>query len=89
MAERRVQVPFQGKMVDGYETPVVKTEGTPTEITLEDGTVIRIQVTVASVTRLDSNAAGYDPEGNPWFFIRSQPVITILSVPAEYRRKLQ
>lgn len=89
MPERRVQMPFMGRVVSAAEVPVVNTSGTPIECELEDGTVIRIQTVVASVIRADADAAGYDPEGNPWYAVKTQPIITILSAPESLRRRLQ
>jgi hypothetical protein len=86
MPERKIEVPFMGRVVQGTEVPIKESSTHANEYTLSDGTVIRIQLAVASVTRIDGE---YDPEGNPWYAVKSQPIITILSIPKDLRRKLQ
>lgn len=86
MAERKVQVPYMGKTVNGVEVPISESNEKWSEITLEDGTVLRVKQTVASVIRLDGQ---YDLEGNPMYFIKSAPAVAIVQVSEKLRRIVQ
>ena len=85
MAERKVQVPFMGKIVDGVEVPVEESTERWSEIKLEDGTMIRVKQSVASVIRVDGT---YDAEGNPLYVVRSAPSVAVVHVDERLRRKL-
>jgi hypothetical protein len=86
MAEKRVKVPFptpQSPVVDGAEVLVKESNERWSEITLEDGTVIRIKPNVISAIRIDGQ---YDPEGNPMYGIKAGHNVTIVSSPESLRR---
>ena len=85
MAERRVQIPFMGKVMDGVEVPVEESTERWSEITLEDGTIIRVKQSIASVVRVDGQ---YDMEGNPMYVVNSAPAVAIVHVEEKYRRKV-
>jgi hypothetical protein len=85
MAERRVQVPFMGKTVEGMEIPVEESTERWSELKLEDGTLIRVKQTVAQVIRIDGQ---YDAEGNPLYVVKSSPAIAIVHVDEGLRRKV-
>jgi len=85
MAERRVQIPFMGKVMDGVEVPVEESTERWSEITLEDGTIIRVKQSIASVVRVDGQ---YDMEGNPMYVVKSAPAVAIVHVEEKYRRKV-
>lgn len=85
MAERRVQVPFMGKLVDGMEVPIDESTERWSEIKLEDGSVIRVKQSVASVIRVDGQ---WDMEGNPLYIVKSAPAVAIVHVEEQYRRKV-
>lgn len=86
MAERRVKAQLQpsGQMVDATEVPVEESTERWSEIRLEDGTTLRIKMTVLSAIRLDGN---FDPEGNPIYQIKGSPAVAVINVPAELKRK--
>jgi hypothetical protein len=87
MAERPVKVPLPtGQFADGAEVPVEETTERWTDVTLEDGTLLRVKTTVLSATRV---AGQWDPEGNPLYFIKSAPVVMIVSSPDSLKRKVQ
>ncbi len=83
MAERRVQVPYMGKLVDGMDVPIETSTEKWSEITLEDGTIIRIKQSVATVLRLDGE---WDAEGNPVYVVKSAPAIAIVHVEEDRRK---
>jgi hypothetical protein len=84
MTERKVQIPFMGKVVDGMEVPVEESIERWSELKLEDGTIIRVKQSVASVMRIDGQ---YDPEGNPLYVIKSAPAVAIVHVDDDMRKK--
>jgi len=86
MPERRVRIPFpfpNSPPKDGSEVPVRESTERWTEATLEDGTVIRLKVTVVGAVRIDDE---YDPDGNPAYALKMNPVITTVSSEPRYRR---
>lgn len=85
MAERRTQVPWMGKIMDGMEVPVEESSEKWSEIKLEDGTIIRVKQSVASVVRVDGQ---YDAEGNPLYVIKSAPAVAIVHVDERLRRRV-
>lgn len=85
MAERQVQVPFMGKIMNGMEVPVEESTERWSDLKLEDGTIIRVKQTVASVVRVDGQ---YDMEGNPLYVVRSAPAVAVIHVEEKYRRKI-
>ena len=86
MAEKRVKVPFPtptSPAKDGSEVGVSESTEKWSEVTLDDGTVLRIKPTLLSAIRVDGE---YDPEGNPAYLLKVQPVITIFSSPEGLRK---
>lgn len=85
MAERKVQIPYAGKMMEGVEIPIEESTEKWSELKLEDGTIIRVKQSVASVIRIDGQ---YDAEGNPFYVIKSAPAVAIIHVEEGMRRKV-
>jgi hypothetical protein len=87
MPERRVKVPLpNGQVGEGYDVPVAASQEQWSEVTLEDGTILRVKAVVSSAIRIDSQ---WDPEGNPLYAVKSGQAIVIVSVPPELKRKVQ
>jgi hypothetical protein len=89
MPERRTRVPFptpNGPLRDAVEVGVRESTERWSEITLEDGTVFRVKVTVLSAIRIENE---FDPEGNPGYALKMNPVVTIASAPASLKRPAQ
>lgn len=82
MAERRVKINFpmpNSPLRDGSEVPVRESTEKWTEVTLEDGTVFRVKLTILGAVRIDNE---YDPDGNPAYALKMNPMIaTIFSEP--------
>jgi hypothetical protein len=86
MAERKVKtVAPTGQTVDATDVPVEESTERWSEIRLEDGTIFRIKPVVLAVTRLDEI---YDPEGNPFYQVKSNAAIALVSVPENLRRRM-
>jgi hypothetical protein len=86
MAERRIKIPFPtptSALMEGSEVGVAESTERWTEVTLEDGTVLRIKPNVMSAIRMDGQ---YDPEGNPVYAVKSAQTVTVASAPASLRR---
>jgi hypothetical protein len=87
MPERSVKVPLpNGQLADGVEVPVDETTERWSEVTLEDGTVLRVKTTVVSAMRV---AGQYDQEGHPVYVIKSAPVIMVVSSPDQLKVRKQ
>lgn len=83
MPERKVQVPYLGRMVDGMDVPISASSELWSELTLGDGTVLRVKQSVATVVRINE----YDRDGNPIYVVRSAPTIVLVQVPENLRQK--
>jgi hypothetical protein len=85
MAERDVRVPLpNGQFANGSEVPVEETTERWTDVKLEDGTVLRVKTTVMNAIRV---AGQWDAEGNPMYFVKSAPVVMVVSSPDRLKRK--
>jgi hypothetical protein len=86
MPERRVKIPFplpNSPLKDAVEVDVKESTERWTEVTLEDGTIFRIKVSVLGAARVDGE---YDQEGNPAYALKMNPVIAMVSTPPNFRR---
>jgi hypothetical protein len=87
MTERKIKVPGKdGKMVDAIDVPIEQAIERWSELTLEDGTVVRAKMSIASIARVEGQ---YDPHGNPLYLANSSPIISIVSVPDRLKKKDQ
>jgi hypothetical protein len=87
MAERKTKVQMipGGPFVDGVEVGVASSSEKWNEYTLEDGTKIRLKPILIEVIRVTDQ---YDPEGNPLYVTKAQPIVTILEVQEKLKRKI-
>jgi hypothetical protein len=86
MAERRVKVNFPtpaSPQRDGWEVPVRESTERWTEVTLEDGTVIRLKIMVIGAVRIDGE---YDADGNPAYSLKMNPLIITANSDPRLRR---
>jgi hypothetical protein len=87
LAERNTKVMLPtGGIGEGVEVPVEESIERWSEIKLEDGTVIRLKVTVISAVRIPGQ---YDQVGNPMYVMNMAPTVAIVSVPENLRKKVQ
>jgi hypothetical protein len=84
VAERRVKIAHQGQLVDGYDVPILESNERWSELKLEDGTTLRVKLSVITVTRPDNQ---YDPTGNPMYIINATPTMAVVDVPDKLKRK--
>jgi len=82
---KKVKVPMpDGKTSEGVEVPIEVSNERWSELTLEDGSVIRVKATVVSVIRIDGL---YDQDGNPVYVVKSATTTAVAFSPEELRRK--
>jgi hypothetical protein len=80
--KRKIPLPNVG-MVDGVDVPIKESTERWSEITLEDGAILRIKPNVMSVTRVEGH---YDQEGNPMYALMSNQMMTVTNTPVHLRR---
>lgn len=79
--ERKITVPFEGKIVEGAELDFETIKEAWNEYKTADGTNIRMKAVVISIIRLK----GYDKDGNPIYMVKSSSVLGVL--PPEELKK--
>ena len=85
MAERKtkVQVVPGGPLVNGMEVPVEESTERWSEYKLEDGSIIRLKQVLMEIIRTEA----YDPEGDPMYVVKAQPIVSVVEVPDRLKRK--
>jgi hypothetical protein len=83
--ERKVKIPMppDGRLVDGFDVPVVESTERWTEIKLEDGTVLRIKPSVLSAIRVPGQ---WDADGNPTYALRANNAMLVAEAPDHLKR---
>jgi hypothetical protein len=84
VAERKTEVMFNGKMVEGLEVPIEESSEKWSEFKFEDGTVMRAKVSVLQAVRLRNE---FDPLGNPTYALNMVPTIAIIETSEKLKRK--
>jgi hypothetical protein len=86
MAERKtkVQIAPGGPFVDAVEVLVDESNEKWSEYKLSDGSQFRIRQVPVEVSRL---VGQYDPDGNPMYVLRAQPIVMLIEVPERLKRK--
>ncbi|OFW43586.1 MAG: hypothetical protein A3J29_18810 [Acidobacteria bacterium RIFCSPLOWO2_12_FULL_67_14b] len=83
MAEKKVKVTVPGLgVIEGYEVEVTETAERWSELTLSDGTVLRIKPVVLSVIRLENT---FDNDGNPIYQVKTNQVMST-NVPENLKK---
>jgi hypothetical protein len=83
--EKRVPITLpDGKPGEGTEVQVAESIERWSEIKLEDGSIVRAKLTVASAVRVDGQ---FDQSGNPVYVMNVAPVFTVVNVPEHLRQK--
>lgn len=75
-----------GKTVTGDVVDVEESIERFSDITLKDGTLVRIKPVVVDVIRADGQ---WDNEGNPIYVVRSTNVMTVNNVDESLKKKVQ
>jgi hypothetical protein len=83
----KVRIPIPGgQMAEGEEVDVDEANERWSDITLTDGTKIKVKAVVASVIRIDGQ---YDAIGQPLYLVKSTTAVSVVSVPDNLRRQHQ
>lgn len=83
-SERAVEIPLpDGSVKKGYEIPVSESLERWSELSLEDGTTLLVKQVVTSVVRAEDI---FDPDGNPMYYLKCAPIVTIKKAPDHLRR---
>lgn len=72
--ERRKQMPWQGRTVEGVEVSVQSSQEPWAEYLLTDGSVVRMKIVATDFVRLDGE---HDSNGDPIYVVKSTNIITI------------
>jgi hypothetical protein len=86
MPERRIKFQQQlgGPFLEGIDVPVLESTERWTELTLEDGSVLRVKPMVFGAIRLEGQ---WDPEGNPLYALKGGPAMsTLVSAPDRLKK---
>lgn len=86
MPERKTRIPFptpNSPLRDGVDVSVRESTERWSEVTLEDGTVLRLKPSVLSAVRIENE---FDPDGNPMYAVRAGQVLVIDSAPERLRK---
>lgn len=75
-----------GGMSEGFEVGVKESTERWSEITLEDGAVLRVKPAVVGAVRIENM---YDPEGNPLYALKTAHTTVIVSCPEHLRKDKQ
>jgi hypothetical protein len=86
MAERKIKIPFptpNSPPVDAYEVSVSESTEKWSEITLEDGSVLRVKPNIVGAIRIPGQ---YDADGNPVYALKANQTAIVTSSPPHLRR---
>lgn len=86
MTERKTKVQMMpgGPFVDAVEVFIDESSEKWSEYKLSDGAQFRIRQVPVEISRL---VGQYDPNGDPLYSIKSQPIVVLLEVPERLKRK--
>jgi hypothetical protein len=82
MPENRRKVTLPQGTFDGVDVAIDETTERWTDVTLKDGTTLRVKPSVLTVTRIDGE---FDAEGNPMYALTATQVMTV-NAPAHLRK---
>ncbi len=71
-------------MLEGYDVAIRESTERWTELTLEDGSVLRVKPMVVGAIRIDGQ---WDPEGNPVYALKGGPNVSMLASVPDHLKK--
>jgi hypothetical protein len=80
----KVKNPITGEELNAYDVPLKESNEKWSEFELEDGTKIRMKVTISGAHRF---VGKYDPQGNPMYDLVAMPQIVTVYVPEELKKE--
>jgi hypothetical protein len=84
VAVKKVQVTYNGRTVSGTEVAVDETTERWSEVKLMDGSRLRLKSAVMSAVRIDGE---FDGDGNPVYMINAAPVLGVIEIPDNLKKK--
>jgi len=85
MDEKKISVVLpEGASKEGIDVPIKESNERWSEMTLEDGAIIRIKFSVMQIIKINNE---YDRDGNPLYVVKGSPNVLIVSVPDELLKK--
>jgi hypothetical protein len=85
MPDRRVSVILPTGPAEGVEVHVDESIERWSEFKMQDGSTIRVKVTLTTAVRVDDQ---FDQSGNPMYSVNMAPVV-VVDAPDHLRRKVQ
>jgi hypothetical protein len=88
MPEQKIKTPFPppaGPLVEGSNVPVKESTERWSDVTLEDGSVLRLKPTVLTAIRIENQ---YDQNGNPIYVLQSSLNMVVSEAPAHLRKSV-
>ena len=85
MPAKKLKVPWPPgttTLAEGTEVQIKEATERWTDVILEDGSELRLKATVFGAVRLDGK---FDPEGNPLYVLKANPVMVIANAPENLR----
>lgn len=82
MPETRRKIPTPQGVLEGVDVAIKEATEKWSEVSLADGTILRIKPNVLSVTRVDGK---FDSDGNPLYVLQSNQMMTVTNVPVHLR----
>jgi hypothetical protein len=84
VAKRAKLILPSGLEGEGTEVQIIESTERWSEFTLDDGTVLRLKMVVASFIKADNV---FDGDGNPVYAVKGGPQINFISVRDEFKRQ--
>ncbi len=86
MAEHKRTVEYPpGTQVTGTDVEIAESRERFNELTLEDGTILRMRTNVIEVTRVDDQ---WNDNGDPVYVVKSSTTVTVVEASQEFKKKM-
>ena len=76
--------PLTGQPAKGFEVPARESTERWSEITLDDGTIMRVKVSVMAGIRIEGQ---WDKENNPVYVLKAAPMMDLVNVPGDLKKR--
>lgn len=74
--------PLTGQPAKGFEIPVRESTERWSIVTLDDGTVMRVKVSVMAAVRIENE---WDKDHNPLYVLKAAPMMDLSNVPGDLK----
>lgn len=83
MPEKKTKLQTAAGLIDAFEVGVSESTERWSEVTLEDGSVLRLKPVVIAAARIEGQ---FDPEGNPIYQLKVNQIMITASAPEHLRK---